>query len=85
MAQNKIKKNCSLEVAETNSVVVEILKLVLAGDQVRDEFVNVNKMPTNGRWRSGKRLLRCLLAKKTLLDCYIYMYRGLSNNKQENH
>ena len=47
LAWLKIKENCSLEVAETNSVVVEILKLVLAGDQVRDELVNVNKMPTN--------------------------------------
>ena len=46
MAQhNNNNNNCSLEVAETNSIVVEILKLVLAGDQVRD--VNVNKMPTN--------------------------------------
>ena len=42
-----LKKKCSFEVAETNSVVVEILKLVLAGDQVLDELVNVNKMPRN--------------------------------------
>ena len=47
LAWLKIKENCSLEVAETNSVVVEILKLVLAGNQVRDKLVNVNKMPTN--------------------------------------
>jgi len=39
--------HCYLEVAETNSVVVEIPKLFLAGEQVRDELVNVNKMPTN--------------------------------------
>ena len=44
MAQNK--KKSSLEVAEANSVVVEIPKLVLAGEQVRDKLVNVNKMPT---------------------------------------
>ena len=36
-----------LEVAETNSEVVEISKLFLAGKQVRDKLVNVNKMPTN--------------------------------------
>ena len=47
LAWPKIKKNFSLEVAEANSVVVEILKLVSAGDQVREELVNVNKMPTN--------------------------------------
>jgi len=35
------------EVAETNSVVVEIPKLFLAGEQIGDERVNVNKMPTN--------------------------------------
>ena len=28
-------------------MVVEIPKLVLAGEQVRDVLVNVNKMPTN--------------------------------------
>ena len=39
--------HCYLEVAETNSVVVEILKLFLAGEQIGDERVNVNKMPTN--------------------------------------
>ncbi len=39
--------HCYLEVAETNSVVVEIPKLFLAGEQVRDEQVNVNKMPIN--------------------------------------
>ena len=38
--------HCYLEVAETNSVVVEIPKLFLADNQVRDELVNVNKMPT---------------------------------------
>ena len=42
-----LKKKCSLEVAETNSVVVKIPKLFLVGEQVRDELVNVNKMPTN--------------------------------------
>ena len=36
--------HCYLEVAETNSV--EIPKLFLADNQVRDELVNVNKMPT---------------------------------------
>ena len=45
MAQNK--KYCYLEVAETDSVVVEIPKLFFAGEQVRDELVNVNKMQTN--------------------------------------
>ena len=39
--------HCYLEVAETNSVVVEIPKLFLAGEQICDERVNVNKMPTN--------------------------------------
>ena len=39
--------HCYLEVAETNSVVVEIIKLFLAGSQVRDKLVNVNRMPTN--------------------------------------
>ena len=47
LAWLKINKKNSLEVAETNSVVVEIPKLVLAGEQVRDVLVNVNKMPTN--------------------------------------
>ena len=47
LAWLKIIKNFSLEAAETSSVVVEILKLVLAGNQVRDKLVNVNKMPTN--------------------------------------
>ena len=36
--------HCYLEVAETNSV--EIPKLFLADNQVRDELANVNKMPT---------------------------------------
>ena len=46
MAQNQ--KYCQyLEVAETDSVVVEIPKLFLAGEQVRDELVNVNKMQTS--------------------------------------
>ena len=39
--------HCYLEVAETNSVVMEIPKLFLAGEQIGDERVNVNKMPTN--------------------------------------
>ena len=39
--------HCYLEVAETSSVVVEIPKFFLAGEQVRDELVKVNKMPTN--------------------------------------
>ena len=39
--------HCYLEVAEANSVVVEILKPLLAGEQIGDECVNVNKMPTN--------------------------------------
>ena len=39
--------HCYLEVAETDSVVVEIPKLFLASEQVRDELVNVDKMPTN--------------------------------------
>ena len=46
LAWLKIIKNFSLEAAETSSVVVEILKLVLAGDQVHDELsrkcINVN-------------------------------------------
>ena len=43
MAQNQ--KYCYLEVAaETDSVVVEIPKFFLAGEQVRNELVNVNKM-----------------------------------------
>ena len=45
MAQNQ--KYCYLEVAETDSVVVEIPKLFLAGEQVRDELANVNKMQTS--------------------------------------
>ena len=36
-----------LENAENNSLVVQITKLFLAGEQVRDELVNVNNMPTN--------------------------------------
>lgn len=39
--------HCYLEVAETNSVVVEKPKLFLAGEQVGDGLVNVNKMPRN--------------------------------------
>ena len=39
--------HCYLEVAETNSVVVEIPKLFLASEQIGNERVNVNKMPTN--------------------------------------
>ena len=38
--------HCYLEGSETNSVVVEIPKLFLAGEQICDELVNVNKMPT---------------------------------------
>ena len=33
-----------LEVVETNSVVVEISKLFLVGEQICDELVNVNQM-----------------------------------------
>ena len=39
--------HCYLEVAETNSVVMEISKLSLARRQVYDKLVNVNKMLTN--------------------------------------
>ena len=39
--------HCYLEVAETNSVVEEISKLFSAGEQICDELVIVNKMPTN--------------------------------------
>ena len=39
--------HCYLEVAETDSVVVEMPKLFLAGEQIGDERVNVNKMSTN--------------------------------------
>ena len=46
MAQNQ--KYCYLEVAETDSVVeIPKLFLQLAGEQVRDELVNLNKMQTN--------------------------------------
>lgn len=38
---------CYVEVAETNSVVVEIPKLFLAGKQVCDELININKILTN--------------------------------------
>ena len=79
----KIKKNFSLEAAETNSVVVEILKLVLADDQVRDELVNV--MPTNLEGGVVESAFFGVFSQKKLLDCYIYMYRGLSNNKLGNH
>jgi len=41
------KKTCYLEVAETNSVVVEIPKLFLTGQQIGDECLNVNKKLTN--------------------------------------
>ena len=81
----KIKENCSLEVAETNSVVVEVLKLVLAGDQVRDELVNVNKMPTNLEGGIVESAFFGVFLQIKLLDCYIYMYREVSNNKQGNH
>ena len=37
--------HCYLEVAETNSVVVEISRSFLDGEQVRDKHVNVNKIP----------------------------------------
>ena len=47
LAWHKIKKKNSLEVAETNSVVVKIPKLFLVSEQVCQELVNVNKMPTN--------------------------------------
>ena len=80
MAQNK--KKCSLEVAETNSVVVEISKLVLTGEQVRDELATVNKMPTNLEGGVVE-TPSSVSSRKKLLDCYIY--RGLSNNKQGNH
>ena len=39
--------HCYLEVAQTNSLVVEIPKPFLAGEQIRDELVNVNETPTN--------------------------------------
>ena len=72
MAQNK--KKCSLEVAETNSVVVKIPKLFLVSEQVCQELVNVNKMPTN--LEGG---VVGVFSQKKLLDCYVY--RGLSNSK----
>ena len=81
MAQNK--KNCSLEAAETNSVVVKIPKLFLVGEQVRDELVNVNKMPTNLEGGVVESTVFGVFSRKKLLDCYVY--RGLSNNKKENH
>ena len=85
LAWLKINKKNSLEVAETNSVVVEIPKLVLAGEQVRDVLVNVNKMPTNLEGGVVESAFFGVFSQKKLLDCYIYMYRGLSNNKLGNH
>ena len=39
--------HCYLEVPETKSVVVEIPKLFYAGEQIGDELVDLNTMPTN--------------------------------------
>ena len=63
LAWHKIK---SIEAAETDSVVVEIPKhfLQLAGEQVRDELVNLNKMQTN---LEGSVVEKC--PRKKLLDC----------------
>ena len=69
MAQNK---NCSLEVAETNSVVVEIPKLFLAGEQVRDELVNVNKMPTNLEGSVFESVFYGVLSRKTAGLLYLW-------------
>ena len=55
-------------------MVVKIPKLFLVGEQVRDELVNVNKMPTN--LEGG---VVGVFSQKKLLDCYVY--RGLSNSK----
>ena len=72
--------HCYLEVAETNSV--EIPKVFLADNQVRDELVNVNKMPTKLKGSVVESAFFGVFSqKKKLLDCYIY--GELSYNKQE--
>ena len=75
--------HCYLEVAETNSVVVKIPKLFLAGEQIGDERVNVNKMPTNLEGSVIESAFFGVFSQKKLQDCNIY--GGLLNNKQENH
>ena len=54
-----------------------------SSEQVRDELVNVNKMPTNRQGSVVESAFFGVFSQKKLLDCYIY--GGLSNNKQENH
>ena len=65
--------HCYLEVAETNSVVVEIPKLFLAGKQIGNECLNVNKRLTNP---SGS-VVESTFFGVFLQDCNIY--GGLSN------
>ena len=75
--------HCYLEVAETNSVVVEISKLFLADNQVRDELLNVNKMPKKFKGSVVESAFFGVFSQKKLRDCYVY--GELSYNKQENH
>ena len=63
---------CYLEVAETNSVVVEIPKLLLACEQVRDELVNVNKMPTNLEGSVVESAFFGVFSKKTAVLLYLW-------------
>jgi len=64
--------HCYLEVAETNSVVVEIPKIFLAGEQVRVELVNVNKMPTNLEGSVVEGTYFCVFSQKTAGGLYLW-------------
>ena len=75
---------CYLEVVETNSVVVKIPKVFLAGEQVRDELVNISKMPTNLEHSVVESAFFDVFSQKT--DGLLYLRRTVEYfNRQENH
>ena len=61
-----------LENAENNSLVVQITKLFLAGEQVRDELVNVNNMPTNLKGSVVERAFFGVFSQKTAGLLYLW-------------
>ena len=70
--------HCYLEVAETNSVVVEIPKPFLAGKQIGNECLNVNKRLTNLAGSVVESAFFGVFLQK-LQDCNTY--GGLSNKQ----
>lgn len=64
-------------------MVVEIPKLFLAGKQVRDELININKILTNLEGSVVESTFFGVFSPKKLRDCYIYGV--LLYNKQEYH